>query len=254
MSKLMSFILVSVLICLGAVGEAQAQALRVMHTDGFPATVETGFHAWTGVKNGTAVVVEVWPTTSCLGGQGEVPDPEAVDGGIPDNFGAIIFNDGAGHRTYSYALSNYPLWPDFGDANARAELRVTIISGDIATCTASTPVTVSHVKTKLGNMTFDRGEVRPGSFNYSSSSGGKVNLAAVVTGGVTPSCSPVPPDNGAFRAPITGMGPAILVGLQATMVTAVVENGTLTVSADTAGDFRCSNIGTYDTVFKSSFE
>lgn len=244
------FIIAFALLLLLGAGTVDAQVLRIKRV-GSNDVYTTTFSHWEGWQNGTAVVIEVWPTTACTGTQGSVPGT-----GIPVNFGAIIFNDGSGlpgGRTYAFALSNNPL----NNANG-ALVEATVLSSMATTmCDPSTAPGVAATKLRLGNQLIDKAQAFASSWNYS---GGKATLAIDVVTGVAASCTGTGTGTSPMRAPLIGMN-TLVVGLQSSSrVTANVDgSNTLTVTAipeDPA--FTCSNLGTFspppNTIFASGFE
>lgn len=212
-------------------GTTAAQELRIKRV-GSNDVYTTAFTKWEGWQNGTGVVTEVWPTTACIGTQGEVPLT-----GIPENFGAIIFNDGsglAGGRTYAFALSNNPLVND--------RLETTVLSSMTTTaCVPSAAPGTSATKLRIGDLLVDESQAYASNWNYS---GGKATLAITVATGQASSCTGIGSGTSSMRAPLIGTN-TVVVGLQTgSRVSGVVSDGTLTITATPEDPgFTCSNLG-----------
>lgn len=285
MSMLMTRVvmLASALMLLGAVvgGEAKAQALRVIHTSGSPAQVNTGWTCFSLVRNGHAIVTELCPTTPFGTTLPTVPNSNELDGGLPETtvnqgFNFVVFNNG-GVKTYTQTNGNHPLWPDFGEANALPEFRVTV-TGATASGTAGSMPAVTQVYVRIytvlngvpGHWVFNRNEVRPHSLNWQAmGQSGKVNFVMRVTKETSPGSGTLvqpnctgPGDTTMLRAPIGGAGiGTITIGLLDSVISGTVTDGVLTIEADAAGPFSCANdLGHFealvegDDIFGSGFE
>lgn len=253
---LLKYLFVSALVVLGAgMQEAMASKGRIINANGGGST-EYIFTRWEGRQNGLGVVVEVWPTTTCTGSQGAVPV-----NGIALNTSAVIFNNGAGVRTWSITQANFLLWE--GPAgNGWPILQATMLAGQPVThcfgTVAPTVNTTLSLQSEMGTQVIPATQVRLGSFNVSG--GNKTTLATNVlstSDGQPVNCSSPPPVQ-TFRAVVIG-SPTLELGLVpgSTIVGTVVNGQDYNVTAKVSGDFWCTNIGQFilsDDIFSGSFE
>lgn len=251
------FMVAFALLMLG-VGTAQAQGLQIEYPNVAPPgnIVKTGLTKATGVVNGTGLVLWTTTTTACVGAQGEVPNRWLPDGGINENLSAVIFDNGAGLISFSYAVPNFPLWQI---STNQPLVQVTLQDEQGSTwCVPSTPPTVATTKFVIDATIFLQNVLRVGSFNYAV---GKINVTGVVTqvdqgtGQPKPLNCTVPPDTNLQRAPLTGAGPAVLVGLRNQDVAVVMwlAEGAWNVHIKPNGPFTCNGVGTDDRVFQGTF-